>query len=432
MAAAARGAGREFDVAVWGATGFTGRRVLEALCRAAAGRGVRLAAAGRSAGRVRAAAEGAAAAAGQPADRCGVVVADVGDQDSLEAFAARCRVVVACVGPFARLGEPMLDACVARGTHYLDVCGEPNFIEAAELKYGGAGGLAERAGALVCCAVGFDSVPCDLGVLHCRERLLAAGAVPASVESFLTLRTGPAGGAAHYATWEALINGFSTQDRLREVRRALRERDAAGEHSSAPRAPGPRPRARPGWESRVGAYALPFFGSDASVVRRTQKGLSDNPVHHAALFTVGSAAMVGLFAAAGTVLQFLVRRPWGRRLMLAYPRVFSCGVFSHAGPSEEQIAQTSFDMTFYGRGFSDAAAASAPGARPDREVVTRVSGPEPGYIACGIFVAEAALVLLEEPARLPPPGVHTPGALLWGTSYLDRLRAAGIAVEALS
>jgi len=424
---------------VWGATGFTGRKVLEALVRAVAGREAagagggarrRLAAAGRSAERTRAAAEEAAAAAGQPPGTCAVVVADVGDQSSLEALAARCRVIVACVGPFARLGEPMVAACVAAGTHYLDVCGEPNFIEAAELKYGGAGGLAERSGALVCCAVGFDSVPCDLGVLLAREGLLEAGAVPASVESFLTLRTGPAGGAAHFATWEALINGFSTQGRLREIRRALRERDG---DAPRPKPPGPRPRAHVGWEPRVGAYALPFFGSDASVVRRTQQGLEEAPVHHAALFTVGSAFSVGLFAVFGTMLKTLIRWPWGRQIMLRYPRIFSFGVFSHTGTSEEQIAQTSFDMTFFGRGFSDAVAAGAgPGARPDREVVYRISGPEPGYIACGIFISEAALVMLEEPGSLPPPGVHSPGALLWETTYLSRLRAAGITIEALS
>ena len=156
-------------------------------------------------------------------------------------------------------------------------------------------------------------------------------------------------------------------------------------------------------------------------------------MHHAALFTVGSAFSVGLFAVFGTMLKTLIRWPWGRQIMLRYPRIFSFGVFSHTGPSEEQIAQTSFDMTFFGRGFSDAVAAGAgPGARPDREVVYRISGPEPGYIACGIFISEAALVMLEEPGSLPPPGVHSPGALLWETTYLSRLRAAGITIEALS
>ena len=94
-----------------------------------------------------------------------------------------------------------------------------------------------------------------------------------------------------------------------------------------------------------------------------------------------------------------------------------------------------------------------PSQPPDIEVVTRVSGPEPGYIACSIFIVQArarwshvacslclmvrlastglqaAATVLEERQRLGPPGVHTPASLLRNTSYLQRLRSRGIKVE---
>jgi len=54
-----------------------------------------------------------------------VLVADVSDEASLQAMAQSARVVLDCVGPFRYFGEPVVAACVAAGTHYLDICGEP-------------------------------------------------------------------------------------------------------------------------------------------------------------------------------------------------------------------------------------------------------------------------------------------------------------------
>lgn len=131
----------------------------------------------------------------------------------------------------------------------------------------------------------------------------------------------------------------------------------------------------------------------------------------------------------GAVFTFLARRPLGRRLLLAHPRLFSCGVFTRKGPSEAQMAETSFVMAHFASGYARGAP-PAPSAPPDARVATRVEGPEPGYVACAIFVVAAAATLLEERERLGvPPGVHTPAWLLHNTTYVDRLRARGVAFE---
>lgn len=72
------------------------------------------------------------------------------------------------------------------------------------------------------------------------------------------------------------------------------------------------------------------------------------------------------------------------------------------------------------------------GELPDREIVTRVSGPEPGYKATPIFIVQAALLLLEQHAQLGAAGVHTPAALLGAQGYVERLQKSGIKFEQLS
>ena len=73
------------------------------------------------------------------------------------------------------------------------------------------------------------------------------------------------------------------------------------------------------------------------------------------------------------------------------------------------------------------------GDTSEKVVKVKISGPEPGYVACSIFVVAAAIVLRTERDKLSvPPGVHTPAMMLQGTSYIERLRARGIMFKSLS
>ncbi|EFN50859.1 hypothetical protein CHLNCDRAFT_59409 [Chlorella variabilis] len=380
-------ASRPHDLVVLGATGFTGNRICKEVLNS--GFSGKWAVAGRDRVKLE---RLAASLAGNDGNEPSIVVADVADPASLLEMAKSCRVLITTVGPFRHWGEPVVKACVEAGTDYLDVCGEPEFIERVELLYNET---AKQAGCYLASAVGFDSVPGDLGVAYTMS-LFKPPARCTVVETALTIRGGPSGFKGHYPTYESAVHGFASAGELRKLRKEAEQARA-----------------------------------DASVVRRSMQRLVEagQPAANVSVvFTLPSRYYLTLWQGFGSMFQFLAGKPWGRSLLLQYPRLFTYGMFSHEGPSERQLSEASFQFTNIAKGYSKGAP-EAPDQAPDIEIVTRVSGPEPGYISCAIFVVQAAITLLEERQSLGLPGVHTPASLLRDTTYIDRLRSRGIKFE---
>src|SRR3954466_1399623 len=199
-------ADREHDIVLFGATGFTGALTAEYLA-AHAGEGVRWALAGRNRAKLEALSE-----------RLGIDVpllhADVTDDASLRSVAESTRVVITTVGPYVTYGEPLVAACAAAGTDYVDLTGEPEFVDRMYLRHHAR---AAETGARIVHACGFDSIPHDLGVLFTVEQLPED--VPLRVEGFVRAGGAPSGGTFHSA-----ITAFS---RVRQTASAHRERRAA-------------------------------------------------------------------------------------------------------------------------------------------------------------------------------------------------------------
>ncbi|KAK9816589.1 hypothetical protein WJX72_002324 [[Myrmecia] bisecta] len=416
--------GRRYDIVVFGATGFTGQRVVTELVSAGARESWNIAVAGRDALKL----EKLVAERGNGAP-LEVIVADVRRPESLLAMAKSTRLVLACVGPYRYHGEPVVQACVEAGTDYLDISGEPEFIETMEYKYQDA---AQAAGCYIASAAGFDSVPADMGTLYVARKFTPP-AVPHSVDSYLTVHARN-GLRAHYPTWESLVMGMAHANELRALRkRALAE----GKAAKQPKLTGPKPERATGaaYNDTVGAFAVPFPGADASVVKRTQAALAARgqpAVHYAAYMTVPSRWVLFLIGFFGAILQKLANSSFGRALLLTYPGLFSYGVFTKKGPSEKELQGTSFTMTYVAKGYSQGAPTDT-AQKPDRQIVARMVGPELGYVATPIFLVQAAFALLSERDRLQlPGGVYTVGALLGGTNYLERLQKSGIQLTDIS
>lgn len=147
---------RDFDIIIYGATGYTGRLVADYIHKTYGDSDVRWAMAARSAEKLASVRD----EMGLPADT-NLVVADAGDSSSLAAMAARARCIITTVGPYTEYGEPLVKACIKAGTDYVDLCGEPLWMKAMIDAYGDA---AKASGARIVFSCGFDSIPFDLGV----------------------------------------------------------------------------------------------------------------------------------------------------------------------------------------------------------------------------------------------------------------------------
>ncbi len=155
-------ASREFDLIIYGASGYTGRLVAEYLATRYKGdTALKWAVAGRSAGKLKEILGEISAPATTP-----IVAADAADPSSLKAMAARARCVITTVGPYQLYGEPLVASCADVGTDYVDLCGEPNWMRLMIEKYDAS---AKKSGARIVLSCGFDSIPFDLGVWFTQE-----------------------------------------------------------------------------------------------------------------------------------------------------------------------------------------------------------------------------------------------------------------------
>ncbi len=135
-------------IAVYGATGYTGRLIAAELDRA--GVGFRLA------GRSR---EKLDRLAGDLDSQVEVRAVSLDDRRGLRDLLADCSAVIACAGPFHLHGEPVMSAAVDTATHYLDTTGEQPFMRLAWESYDRP---AKEAGVAVIPGMGFDYVPGDM------------------------------------------------------------------------------------------------------------------------------------------------------------------------------------------------------------------------------------------------------------------------------
>ena len=164
---------REFDIVVYGATGYTGRLVAEHFVREYGDRpdAPKWAMAGRSLTKLQEVRDKIGAPAATP-----LVVADADDPASLEAMCNRTRVILTTVGPYQLYGDALVAACVMTGTDYADLCGEPGWMrEQIDLHHEAA----KASGARICFSSGFDSIPFDLGVLMLQKIAVARFGKPA-------------------------------------------------------------------------------------------------------------------------------------------------------------------------------------------------------------------------------------------------------------
>jgi short subunit dehydrogenase-like uncharacterized protein len=387
-------ADRRFDIVVFGATGFTGALTAEYLARHATA-GTRWALAGRNATKLEQV-RGQLAVIDLACAELPLLHADAGDADSLRAVAESTKVVISTVGPYIRYGEPLVAACAAAGTDYVDLTGEPEFVDRMWLRYHEP---AERSGARIVHSCGFDSIPYDLGVQFTVDQLPEG--VPISIEGFVRTKASISGGT--YQSTIEILGGLRSSAKLARERRRL-EGDPPGR-----RVKGVTGKPHP--DEFAGGWVAPFPSIDPLTVLRTARALDryGPDFRYSHYVVAGSLPMlVGLGAAAGAAVV-LTQIPPARSILL---KLKSSG----EGPSEERRTKSWFSVRF---------AADA----GDRRVRTEVAGGDPGYGETSKMLAESALCLAHD--ELPERAGQLTPAVAMGPALRRRLEAAGIEFKVL-
>ncbi|KAM5163055.1 saccharopine dehydrogenase-like oxidoreductase [Mantella aurantiaca] len=420
---------RPYQLVIFGATGFTGQFVVEEVSRVADGgdfRGqeLRWAVAGRSRKKLEEVLHWAAERLAKPQLKSiDIIICDVADAASLAEMCKKATVVLDCVGPYRFFGEPVVKACVENGAHFVDISGEPQYLESTYVKFDSQ---AADKGVYVVGSSGFDSIPADMGVLYTKNSI--QGTLTA-VESFLSFKSGPEGTVIHDGTWQSAVHGAADQSNLRRFRKQLAFKPVPIFGKKLKR------RSAVFYSNEVNEYAIPFMGSDAAVVKRTQRYLHEKlkeiPVQYGAYVSVGGLTSVIKLMFAGFLFLLFTKFSCGRKLLIRYPKFFSFGYFSKEGPTQRQMAESSFTMTFFGEGYSQDKDPQQD--KPNIKICTQVSGPEVAYVATPIAMVQAGVTILKEPDSLPKRGgVYTPGAAFSKTKLIDRLNKAGIHFNVIS
>jgi short subunit dehydrogenase-like uncharacterized protein len=398
---------REFDVVVFGATGFAGRLVAGYLAGHAPG-GVRIGLAGRSERRLAEVRAGLGAAA----SAWPLLVADSADPVSLAALARAARVVLTTVGPYRARGLALVAACAEAGTDYADLTGEVLFIrESIDRCHDAAAASGSRI--VHCC--GFDSVPSDLGVLllHQAARADGAGDLLETALVVRAMRGGLSGGTL-----------ASMMGQLEEVRASAEGRALVQD----PYALSPDRAAEPGlgderdldrarYDAQLRMWTGPWVmaGINTRVVRRSNalQGWAYGRrfrYREVTGFGAGPAApMLAIAASAGTRtaeagLAFGPSRALLRRLLPAPGQ----------GPGEKTRRTGFFRIQIHTR-TSDGL----------RYLGTIEAQGDPGYAATSVMLGETGLCLALDTGQLPDrAGVLTPATAM-GAALATRLRSAG-------
>jgi len=381
---------KELDVVLFGATGFTGGLTADYLARHVPD-GCRWALAGRNQAKLEAVRERLASVDPGLAD-LPLLLADVADEDSLAEVARRTRVVITTVGPYLEHGEPLVAACAKAGTDYVDLTGEPEFVDRMYLAHHDE---AVRTGARIVHACGFDSIPHDLGALFTVKQLPEGLAL--RVRGMVR-----ASGTFSGGTFASALTAFSRSGQMRQAHAARRRQEPRPENrrvrSSAK---------RPHFDALAGYWLVPLPTIDPLVVRRSAEALDRygpdfTYSHYAAVkrlpVALGGIAAVGALALGAQVAPL-------RKLLISR-------VPQGEGPSEERREKAWFCVRFIGEGGG-------------RRVFTEVSGGDPGYTETAVMLAESALCLAFDDDNPSTAGQVTT-AVAMGDRLLERLVAAGI------
>ncbi|MCB0941840.1 MAG: saccharopine dehydrogenase NADP-binding domain-containing protein [Mycobacterium sp.] len=408
---------REFDIVLYGATGFVGRLTAEYLAKA--GGGTRIALAGRSPEKLLTVRE----TLGESAQSWPILTADAASPSSLNDMAARTRVVITTVGPYSRYGLPLVAACAAAGTDYADLTGEAMFVRQSIDDYHKE---AVDTGARIVHACGFDSIPSDMSVFALYRRAQQDGTGELGDTNWVLrgLKGGVSGGTA-----ASMVEVFRAASSDPNTRRLFEDpytltQDRAAEPELGPQPDLPWRRGRDIAPELAGVWTTGFGMAlyNTRIVRRSNALLGyayGRRFRYAEHLSVGSSVFAPVLSAVASAANNGAVA-LGSRFFRLLPRRLVERVVPKpgTGPSEQARESGYYRAETY--------TTTTGGAR---YVATMSQQGDPGYKATSVMLGECGLALALDRDKLSDlNGVLTPAAAM-GDALLARFPAAGIELE---
>jgi len=392
---------RDYEVIVYGATGFTGRLVAQYLLKTYGAQGeLRWAMAGRSQSKLQQVA-GELQAEGVP-----LLVADSNDEQSLTELVQSTRVLCTTVGPYALYGDELVKACAEHGTHYCDLTGEVHWMQKMIAAHQDT---AVASGARIVHTCGFDSIPFDLGVLFLQNAMQASCGTPAT---HIKCRVAGFSGTFSGGTVASMINMFEEAARDPDLQARAADPYALNPFGAF-RGNDVNDQTAAVYDEDFQRWTLPFVMAaiNTRVVRRSNALMDcaygeDFNYDEATLAPKGQSALIAKLSAAAMTagtgsLAFGPTRALMKRFL---PK-------PGEGPTPEQQAKGYFDIRFYGVHPTDRS----------KDMKARVTGDrDPGYGSTSRMLGEAAVCLARDELSCGG-GFWTPASAM-GTALIDRLQ----------
>lgn len=399
---------RDFEVVVWGATGFTGQLVAEHLSRNyGSNQPLRWALGGRNQAKLEELAGHLATSSGP----LPMLVGDSHDRESLDRIVCRTSVVCSTVGPYARHGSELVASCVEHGTHYCDLSGEVQWMRAMIDRHDAH---ARQTGARIVHCCGFDSIPSDLGCYFLQKHVQSEHHAVCGV---VKLRVRTMRGAFSGGTIASLLNVLDEARRNPRVWQLVKDPYALNprDERNGPDLPD---RHVVQWDGDLHQWTAPFLMApiNTRVVRRTNALLN---YAYGRDFRYDEAVLAGSGPLGWTKAQGMAN---GLKLFLAAAAARPTRAAltkwilptPGEGPTTQQRAEGYFEVQLVGKPDMDS---------PEHWSALVRGDQDPGYGTTSKMLAESAVCLAQDTDKLDVPGGFWTPASCLGMTLLPRLEA---------
>lgn len=415
---------REFDIIIFGASGFTGELTVEETAKIARQENLRWAVAGRNLPKIQQILVEVEKRLNTDHDMRNIQIfqVDIDDMASLELMCEKTRVLVNCVGPYTRFGEPVVKACLKRRTHAVDMTVEGSYLNHIMLRYHEEA-KSREVYIISSCGIGWAFL--EMAVQLLQENYEGRiNRIDVFIKPELKFRS------VHFATWDSIINMNSSGlgDILASRQKIYSE--LMNRTKSKFEILGLSYPMKVSKEVNGIGFLVPSVMHPVQLgLDRKEEAFNEQPVKISYYWTLHSMGSL-IFIIIGLFLVCLLPFQCGRRLLTKYPTFFSCGLVKKSTLIEKtkDISNLNFTAVVTGRNLQDRQNRNICG-NSNKIAVLYGSSP-PSYKTSAICLVHAALTVLQETGRLPKSGgVYTPLTAFAKTSLPSRLQRNGISYK---